>query len=184
MPSTKQILVGAGLIGASIFILPSLIGGRSQTQGGGGGGGVQSVGAIGLPSGLSSSDGSTKKDGTTTTIYQFPDAPDLNITESSDLGISDYSSSTKKEDSVADIPTAPSFESGESFDVGGVTFTPAGSTTKPKKVVVRVTPPITTALTNEIHTEKLSTGGALMFRTITSPKYIVAPIVNFFKGLF
>ena len=68
MPSTKQILVGAGLIGASIFILPSLIGGSSQTQGGGGGGGVQSVGAIGLPSGLSSSDGSTKKE---TTIKDY-----------------------------------------------------------------------------------------------------------------
>ena len=96
MASQKQILIGAGLVGASIFILPSLIGGNeSQTQGGGGG--VPSIAMVGLPSSLGGvADSSTKKESGTTTIYNFPDAPDLNITESNDLEIP----TTKKESAI------------------------------------------------------------------------------------
>jgi len=95
MASQKQILVGAGVVGAVLF-LPSLIGGSDETQGGGGGG-VQSVGAVGLPAGLGGvADSSTKKESGTTTIYNFPDAPNLNITESNDLGIP----TTKKESAI------------------------------------------------------------------------------------
>ena len=97
MASQKQILIGAGLVGASIFILPSLIGGNeSQTQGGGGG--VPSIAMVGLPSSLGGvADSSTKKESGTTTIYNFPKTPNLNITESNDLGISE----TKKETSIS-----------------------------------------------------------------------------------
>ena len=96
MASQKQIIIGASLVGASIFILPSLIGGNeSQTQGGGGG--VPSIAMVGLPSSLGGvADSSTKKESGTTTIYNFPDAPDLNITESNDLEIP----TTKKESAI------------------------------------------------------------------------------------
>ena len=96
MASQKQILIGAGLVGASVLFLPSLIGGESQTQGGGGGS-SPSVAMVGLPAGIGGvADTSTKKEGTITNIYQLPDAPDFNITESSDLGIP----TTKKESAI------------------------------------------------------------------------------------
>ena len=90
MTSNKNILIGAGLIGASLFVLPNLFNSESSsggsTFGGGGstynsGGSTPSVASVGLPSSTGGLDSSTtKKDATISSL------PDVNIYESSDIG--------------------------------------------------------------------------------------------------
>ena len=92
--NTKNILMGAGLIGASIFVLPKLLGGK-QTSGGGGGSSSFGSPTPYLISGLSGTD-STKKGVTkkVTNIYNIP-SPTIN---ESDLSLTP--TSTKKETKI------------------------------------------------------------------------------------
>ena len=67
---TKQLLLGAGLIGGAVFILPGLISGEESSSGG------QSVGNYGFPASAGALDGGTKKESLT------PTSPIFNIYES------------------------------------------------------------------------------------------------------
>ena len=91
MTFNKNILIGAGLIGASLFVFPSLFNNEESSRGGStfGGGSTPSVASVGLPSSTGGLDSSTtKKDATISSL------PDVNIYESSDLGVTKKATST------------------------------------------------------------------------------------------
>ena len=99
----KKILVGAGLIGASLFLLPKISGEETQTFSSGGGGGsysVPSVSQVGLPAGSSSVEG-TKKEGSVTYVIEAPDFP-------KDNGVSTLTAPTKKETTTSGYQSASS----------------------------------------------------------------------------
>jgi len=68
---TKNILLGVGLIGASIFILPKLMSNEDATVSGGGGGGTPSVAMIGLPSGAGGLEATPTKKDAVTNVYNI-----------------------------------------------------------------------------------------------------------------
>ena len=79
----KKVLVGVGLIGATLLILPKISGSEIETfqTSGGGGGGVPSVAQVGLPAGAGAVEGSTKKEASVTYIIESPDFPTDTATE-------------------------------------------------------------------------------------------------------
>ena len=96
---TKKLLIGGALIGASVFILPSLISGDNQSLGGGG----ASVGAVGLPSGLGGLDSSTKKESSTPIINIYESA----LPSPTDDVKKESSTPTYTGDLVTDIANLP-----------------------------------------------------------------------------
>ena len=83
MTSNKNFLIGAGLIGASLFVLPNLFNSESSsggsTFGGGGstynsGGSTPSVASVGLPSSTGGLDSSTTKKDATIKDYSTSEA--------------------------------------------------------------------------------------------------------------
>ena len=174
---SKNLLFGLGLIGASIFVVPALIGGgggKTKTYSGGGGGGTPSVAMVGLPSGAGGIEG-TKKDAVTN-VYNI-EAP---IIPADNLLSPDAVPTTKKESSTvpADAPIGKTYYSDETELFG---ITKVSETTAPKKVRATITPPITTAITHGIKTEPVSAGSKTLFNVITSPKYIVKWIGGLFN---
>jgi len=169
---TKNILLGVGLIGVSVFVLPKMFKGEDSSSSGGGG--TPSVSMVGFPSGAGGIEGTTKKDAVTN-VYNI-EAP---IIPADNLLSPDAVPTTKKESSTvpADAPIGKTYYSDETELFG---ITKVSETTAPKKVRATITPPITTAITHGIKTEPVSAGSKTLFNVITSPKYIV----KWIGGLF
>ena len=134
---SKSLLLGLGLIGGAIFILPTLSGGGKTQTFSGGSGGIPSVAMIGFPSGVGGVESSADTKKEKEVVYRDR-LPDVNIYESElpssqEVFADTPSTPTKKESSTVqagtmEIGETVTFGQDEEYGITRVTPSPPKTT--------------------------------------------------------